>query len=207
MSKFSRIVVLVTALASLFAVMSSTAGATTFTNTNASGTSFHAIGGAGTLAVTRHPGVGSNLTCTASTGTGSIPFGTFTSVSGTVNFNPCSLAGTPSTVACSFVLTPTVFNAGSPAVTNGTAAVNCTASVGGVALCKINGNTPGHYINPGAAAGKVTLTSSSTLTVTHNSGTTCSALLGTTTSGTGHLTEQTLTLQGAIANQPVVASP
>jgi hypothetical protein len=207
MSKFSRIVVLVTALASLFAVMSSSAGATTFTNINSSGTSFHAFGGAGTLTVTRHPGVGSNLTCTASTGTGSIPFGTFTSVTGAVNFNPCSLAGNPSTVICSYTLVPTVFNAGSPAVTNGTATVNCTAYVGGTPLCKITGSTPGHYINPGAAAGKVTLTSSSSLTVTHNSGTTCSALIGTTTSGTGHLTEQTLTLQGALANQPDIASP
>jgi hypothetical protein len=208
MSKFSRIVVLVTALASLFAVMSSTAGATTFTNTG--GTSFHATGGPGTLAVTGSGGT-NNLSCTASTGTGTVAAGTFTSVTGSVTFNPCSLSGTATDVNCTYTLVPTVFNAGSPAVTNGTATVACTASLTtGTALCTINGTTPGHYTNPVLASstvGKLTLTASSSLTVTNNAGSSCSALLGTFTSGVGHLSEQTLQLTGPASGNPFVASP
>ena len=50
MSKISRLVVLAIALASLFAVLSSTAGAVTFTNDG--GTAFHATGSPGTLSAT-----------------------------------------------------------------------------------------------------------------------------------------------------------
>ena len=56
MSRISRLAVLVTALASLFAVLSSTAGAATFTNSGS--TAFTATGGAGTLGITSTAGGG-----------------------------------------------------------------------------------------------------------------------------------------------------
>jgi hypothetical protein len=209
MSKFSRIVVLVTALASLFAVMSSTAGATTFTNTG--GTSFHATGGAGTLTATRHPGVGSNFTCLASTWTGTLPAGVFTSVTGTATYTPCSLGGgNPAHVACTYTLTPTVWTNATQAITNGLAAVTCTMSIGGIPLCHIEGSTPGHYFNPDLpnTVARLTLTASSTLTATHSNGTSsCSLLLGTTPSGPVHLTEQTATLTGPASGNPFITSP
>jgi hypothetical protein len=206
MSKFSRIVVLVTALASLFAVMSSTAGAVTFTNTG--GTSFHAVGGAGTLTATRHPGVGSNLTCTASTATGTVAMD-FTSVTGDVTFTGCTLTANPAHVACHFTLTPVLWTNATQAVTSGSAAVTCTASVGGVPLCHIEGSTPGDYFNPDLpnTTGRLTLTSSSTLTVTHSNGaSSCSSLLGTTPSGPGHLTEQTINLTGPASGNPFIVT-
>jgi hypothetical protein len=207
MSKFSRIVVLVTALASLFAVMSSTAGATTFTNTG--GTSFHAVGGAATLTPTRHPGQGSNLTCLTSTWTGTLPAGAFTSVTGTATYSPCLISGTSWHLGCTYTLFPTTFTAGTQAITSGSAAVTCTVSVGGVPLCHIEGNTPGHYFNPDPpnTVGRLTLTASSTLTMTHASGTTCSTWIGTTTSAPIHMTEQTLSLTGPASGNPFIVSP
>jgi hypothetical protein len=208
MSKFSRIVVLVTALASLFAVMSSTAGATTFRNTG--GTTIHATGGAGTLTATRHPGTGSNLTCTSSTATGSIPLGVFTSVTGDVTFGGCLLTGNPAAVSCHFTLTPTTWTNATQAVTSGTAGVTCSASVGGVPLCHIEGTTPGDYFNPDLpnTVGRLTLTASSSLQVTHSNGaSSCSALLGTTPSGPGHLTEQTINLTSPASSNPFIVSP
>ena len=168
MSKFSRIVVLVTALASLFAVMSPTAGAVTFTNTG--GTVFHATGVGGTLGVTGSGGT-NNISCTASTMSGTVATGVFTSMTGTITFNPCSLAGTPSDVNCSFAFTPLVFTAGSPAVTSGNASVTCVASTTTnppVALCHIEGTTPVHYVNSVSpnVPSRFTLTASSTLRVT-----------------------------------------
>ncbi|HET6505440.1 MAG TPA: hypothetical protein VFG42_01510 [Baekduia sp.] len=202
MSKFSRFVVLVTALASLFAVMSSTAGATTWTNTGA--TSFAATGPGGILAVTGSGGT-NNLTCTGATATGTAA-AVFTTVSGTVTFTPCSISGTATHVACTYTLTPLTFASG---VTTGSAAVTCTAKLAatGTPLCHIAGSTPGHYINPaGSTAGRLTVTASSSLVVTPETGTgsgSCSSLLGTASSGFGHLSEQTFTVSGS---GPVIAA-
>jgi hypothetical protein len=209
MSKFSRIVVLVTALASLFAVLSSTAGAVTFTNTG--GTSFHGTGGAGTLSVTGSGGT-NNLSCTSGTATGTIPAGVFTTVTGTATLSPCSLSGTATHVNCSFTLVPTVFSAGAPAVTSGLGTVTCTARLAatGTPLCHVEGTGPGHYVNPVLpnTVGRVTLTASSTATVTHANGTSsCSSLLGTAASGIGHLAELTATLTGPASSNPFITSP
>src|ERR1044071_3993997 len=68
MSKFARLVVLVTALSSLFAMLSSTAGAVTWHNTG--GTSFHATGGPMT-----YSRASVSLTCSGSTATGAAPGG------------------------------------------------------------------------------------------------------------------------------------
>jgi hypothetical protein len=192
MSRIARFTVLVAALASLFAVLSSTAGAVTWHNTGS--TSFTATGGPGTLAVTGSGGT-NNLTCLNSSATGTAPASAATaiySVTGTVVFGgPCKISGINSYVDCSYTLTGATF--ASP-VTSGNADVTCRAGfVGSAAICHIAGSTPGHYTNPsGATAGKLKVTSSASLTVTgETSATSCSSLLGTATSGVGHLSAGT----------------
>jgi len=194
MSRIARIVVLVTALTSLFAMMSATAGAVTWHNTGS--TTVHATGGAGTLSVGAN-----NLACSASTASATAPassVGTTYSVPGTVTFSPCLLAGQNTFVHCGFTLTGTSFASG---VTTGVADVTCdvrlTASPA-VKLCHIEGTSPGQYINPGATPGRVTLlTSGNGLTVTNGSS---PCTLGT---GAGHLSEQTLTVT-SVAGSPVL---
>ena len=204
MSKFSRIVVLVMALASLLAVMSSTAGAVNFTNTR--GTSFHATGGNGTLSVTGSGGV-NNLSCTAWTATGSVPMGPFASVVGDATFSPCLLSGTPAHIDCHFTLFLVVWTSTVPAVSSGSSTIACVASTTtGVPLCHIHGHPPVHYVNPnGATPGRLTLTPSSTMTVTHANGTSsCGALVGTLSFAVAHLSEQTATLSGSAGSQPFI---
>ena len=154
------------------------AGADTWTNTT--GTAFHATGGNSTLTVTRLPGMGTNLTCTGSTATGTVPMD-FTEVTGEITFSPCSVAGTAMHVNCHFRWTPDSISATVPAVTTGEATVTCViaTTTPQVALRHIEGSVPSHYINPnGATVGRLTLTATNTLTVTHSShipSTTCTA--------------------------------
>jgi hypothetical protein len=205
MNKFSRIVVIVTALASLFAVLSSTAGAVTWTNTG--GTPFHATGGPSTLAVTGSGGT-NNLTCFSSTATGTVAMD-FATVTGTVTYPNCSL-GVSVDIGCTYTLVPTGHSGTVPNVTTGTMVMTCIVSLTtGTALCHIQGSTPAHYVNPVLASstvGRVTLTPSSSLTVTNSSGLSCSFLLGTFTSATGHLSEQTLNLTGPASGNPFIVS-
>ncbi|WP_445148327.1 hypothetical protein [Baekduia sp. Peel2402] len=197
MSKIARIVVLVTALTSLFAVMSSTAGAVTWTNTGS--TVIHATGVGGRLSVGAN-----NLDCTGTTAsaTAAASFvGAVYSVPGTVTFSPCTLAGQNTYVHCGFTLTGSAF--AEPGFTTGVADVTCVArlTANNAALCHIEGSTVGHYINPTAATstpGKVTLTTSTSLTTTNATGSSC--LLGT---GPSHLSEQTITVT-TVAGSPII---
>ncbi|WP_445148269.1 hypothetical protein [Baekduia sp. Peel2402] len=190
MSRIARFAVLVTALASLMGVVSATAGAVTWHNTG--NTAFTAAGGGGTLSVGSN-----NLPCTGSeatgTATGGSVIGTTYSMPGTITFAPCLMAGQPTYVHCGFTLTGASFASG---VTSGVADVKCIAylTANNLQLCNITGTTPASYTNPsGAAKGKFTLSTSGTgLTVSHYFGTSC--LMGT---GTGHLSEQTITIQHA----------
>ncbi|WP_445148214.1 hypothetical protein [Baekduia sp. Peel2402] len=197
MSRTARIVVLVTALTSLFAVMSSTAGAVTWTNTGS--TIIHATGPGGSLTI------GANsLTCTGATAraTAAASFvGSVYSVPGTVTFSPCTLAGQNTYIHCGFTLTGSAF--AEPGSTTGVADVTCDTRLtnGNTKLCHIEGPTVGHYINPTAATstpGKITLTTSSSLITTHASGTSC--IFGT---GPSHLSEQTITVT-SVAGSPII---
>lgn len=196
MSKITRVAVLAVSLMSLFAVLSPTAGAVTWTNTGS--TSVHATSGSGTLHV------GSNsLSCSAATATATAAAdftGTTYSVPGTLAFSPCQLAGQSTYIHCGFTLTGAAFASG---VTTGVADVTCVSrlTATNTALCHIEGGTVFHYINPTSATntpGKITLTTSSTLTVTHSSGTSC--LLGT---GLATLTEQTFGVT-SVAGSPIL---
>jgi hypothetical protein len=185
MSKFARCAVLVAALASLFAVLSSTAGAVTWHNTGS--TAFTATGGPGTLAVGAN-----NLACTASSGTATAPGGstvaTVYNMSFTFTWKPCSLAGQNTFLHCDLRLTGSLFSAG---VTAGSLDLTCDAKLTAsptVGLCHFSGSVPVSFTNPfGATKGKVTLTASNTLVVSNYNTTSCP--LGT---GTGTVSEQTL---------------
>jgi hypothetical protein len=190
MSRIARIAVFIAALTSLFAVMSSTAGAVTWTNTGA--TALHATAGHGVLHI------GSNgLTCQAATATGTAPAHSAAStyaVTGTVVFTPCSLAGQATFIDCNYTLTGTNWASG---VTVGGLDVTCDVRLDigtQPKLCHISGSTPGSYNN---GNGVLTLTQSSTLQIFNASPATCP--LGT---GTGTLTEQTFTTTAA--NRPIL---
>jgi hypothetical protein len=196
MSRIARLVVLGTALTSLFAVMSSTAGAVTWTNTGS--TTIHATGVGFTISVGAN-----NLTCTGTTLTGiaATDFtGTVYSIPATMTYSPCTLAGQATYYHCGLTLTGATFSSG---VTTGAADATCVSrlTASNTPLCHIAGSTPYHYINPTAATstpGRFTLTTSSSLTVSNSSGASC--LLGT---GTAELSEQTITVT-TVAGSPIL---
>ena len=107
-------------------------------------------------------------------------------------------------------MTPIAFAGG---VTNVSLDLHCVVRLQtppNTALCNITGTTPGHYINPTAATstpGKLTLTSSNTLTITNSSDTSCtSAGVPTGAARFVDLSEQTITLT-SVAESPIVTSP
>lgn len=157
MSRISRLVVLVTALASLFAAMASTAGAVTWTNHGS--TSFTATGGGGVL--TSHSGV--NINCSGSDASGDAPLSgtsaTYT-VSGTILFTNCLAAGSPATIECGYSLTATTFTA---PVSTGNVDVTCGLYISGAKLCHIEGQTHGTYTNETAT---LTVTTTTGLAIT-----------------------------------------
>jgi hypothetical protein len=188
MNRLTRIVLLITALTSLLAAMSSTAGAVTWTNTG--NTAVHATGVGGGL----HLG-GNTFSCTGATATGTAPAdvtGAVYSVTGTLTFSPCSLVGQSTTIHCNYTLTGVTHTGGAlGGVTGIVADVTCDIRLTvGIGLCHISGSTPGHYVNPAAAGGtgRLTLTTSTTLVVSNFGSTNCP--LGT---GPGTLTHQALT--------------
>lgn len=195
MSRFSRVVVLITALTSLVAVLSSSAGAVTWTNTG--GTGFHATGTPGTLSI----GV-NKLTCSGSTWTGTAPMSSTTSTiaTGTAVFSPCSLAGQNTFVHCAYTLTGSLFTSG---VTFGATDVTCDARLTAApanSLCHIGGSTPSTYTNPaGTTPGRITLNASAVLVVSDGN---VACPLGT---GTGSLTEQTINLTAPATASPIIS--
>jgi hypothetical protein len=208
MTKTARFAVLVAALASLFAMLTSTAGAITWDNSGS--TAFTATGGAITLAITGSGGT-TNLTCLNSVMTGSAPAdltGWTYLATGTIVFGgPCKITGINSYIHCNYTLTGVLF--ASP-VTTANMDVTCRSGfVGAAAICHISGSTPGSYTNATATTfGKLTLVSSASLTVSGDLGShSCSALLGSLTSGTGHITDQTTTVSsgtGAGTRGPIL---
>ena len=172
MTRAMRVVVLVTALMSLFAAVSTTAGAVTWHNTG--DTAFTATGGAATPAAT-----GESVTCSSSDfrgTTGASPFvgATWAAATGTGAFTGCKLAGVTTAITCAYTFTATAWAAGPPSVTSGVADATCALAQGGVTVCHIEGATPGTYTNPsGTTKGKLTLSASNTLKTTNPASGTC----------------------------------
>jgi hypothetical protein len=191
MSKLMRITVLVVSLMSLLGVMSSSAGAVTWTNDG--DTSFTATGGPGTLS-----GGGLSLVCSSAhaTGmTGTAPFaGTiWDAATGEATFNNCSIAGISTAVNCTYTLTAQTWSAGPPAVTSGNIDATCNVTQGGTKICHVEGQTAGHYTNPTATSfGTLVLTESNTLKTTNATG---SCPLGNNTNVT--LSQQDFKLENA----------
>jgi hypothetical protein len=171
MSRFARLAVLAASLLSLFAVLSSTAGAVTWHNTG--DTHFAATGGAGTLSSTAV-----TLGCTGSDVTGRVtgaePFvGATLSVDATIGFTGCTLSGQSFGVECGVTFTGTSWTAGAPAVTSGAVDVTCGFYLSGTKLCHLEGQIPAHYVNAsGTAAGRLTVTTGA-LTTTNGSVSSC----------------------------------
>jgi hypothetical protein len=168
MSKIMRMCVLVASLMSLFAVMSSTAGAVTWSNDG--GTAFTATSGPGTLS-----GGGSSLACASGDATGTAATGpfvgaTWTAASGTVRFTTCNIGGIPHNVHCRYTLTATGQSV--PSVTNGNVDVTCDVNLVANKICHIEGSVPGHYVNPPSPRVIITHAASG-LTPTDVSGDSC----------------------------------
>lgn len=141
MSRISRLVVLVTALTSLFGVSTSTAGAVTWTNDGV--TAFTATGGVGTLTAT---GV-TFFACVGADASGSAPASATTatySISGTISYTGCFVAGTVSTIDCGYTLTATTV---AQPLVSGSLDLTCGVYFSGTKLCHIGGNVPATYTN------------------------------------------------------------
>jgi hypothetical protein len=191
MSRITRFAVLAAALMSLFAVLSSSAGATTWHNRG--GTSFTGTGGAGTLSVT-----GVQLRCAASDATGTAPaFSTSLTyvVTGTVAFTGCSI-GIPLSIDCAYSLTVT--NAAVNHIFSGNADATCDVrDTSGSKICHIEGSTPASYRNPETGlTAQLVLTTSTTLRMT-NGDATHNCPLGA--GEPAHLTQQTLSVTSSPA--------
>ena len=155
MSKFSRVIVLVVGLMSVFAAMAGAASATTWTNSG--DTAFTATTGASSLST-----ASATLSCTSgsASGTATTPqvSATYT-VSGNLSYASCRLGLITTTVNCTYTLTGNSLSAG---VTTGTIAVVCRDTVAG---CNITGTITGRYTNASAStAGSLAVNGSSGLT-------------------------------------------
>ena len=167
MSTSQRLVTLITALASLLAVASPTAGAVTWHNTG--GTAFHATGGPMTYSR------GSvSLTCAGSTATGTAPGGTTVAqhhnLTGTITYSLCLMSGQSMYVHCHFNFTGQIQPVATGPVA-GSMGLTCITRLAETStpLCHIEGSTPGTYINSsGANPGRVTLSASNVLTMTNS---------------------------------------
>ena len=154
MSRLTRVVVLAAALASLFAALTSAAGAATWDNSGS--TSFTATGGPATLSVgsVMVPWTSADLTGVSPTSSTTGDLAT-----GTTTLTNCSLGGALCHGACTYTLTAASQSGG---VSSGTVDVTCDLFVFGVAACHVAGTTPGSYTNPvGTTKGKLTLAHSS----------------------------------------------
>jgi hypothetical protein len=171
MSRLTHFAVLVAAMMSLFAMLSSSAGAVTWHNTG--DTAFTASSTtASSLSVT-----GVFLTCTGGDATGTAPAGpvsgtTYTLATGSMSFTNCLGLSLPTPITCGYSLTTSTAPVG--LVFSGTADILCSVTQFGTEICKIEGQTASSYTNPsGTTAGKLTLSHSSTLRTTNGTGGTC----------------------------------
>ena len=166
MSNLARCVVLVTAVTSLFAVTSSTAGAVTWDNSG--NTTFTATSGPSLLSST-----GVTLNCSGATATGVAPnnvVGLAYAVSGTATFSSCTLAGISTGVDCGYTFTGT---SQSGSVTSGNVDLTCGVYQFGAKICHIGGSMASSYTNPVGGAGVLTLTTGGTLRSSNPGGFSC----------------------------------
>jgi hypothetical protein len=195
MSRISRVVVFVTALMSVFAVLSSSASAiSTWKSTNT--TAFTADGNPISIS-----GNGKTISCTGASLTGAVSALDFTgaiwtnAIHGNITYSGCVLAGSPYALTCTYS-----FNANGITGTQvaGTLNLNspngCRAAVGGVFACVFEGGEPETYDNPPDA--KMT-SPAGTLTVTNGGAVPCPLIVPPSTHGVATVTATTFTVTGA----------
>jgi hypothetical protein len=185
MSRIMQFAVLVMALLSLSAVVSSTAGAVTWHNTG--NTSFTATGGTATV-----QSANATIHCNDVRATGASLLVTLENdiATGTATFTSCSIPSLVSSgvhMACNYTLTGISATA---TVVTGTADFHCVATIPFFPSCTITGSAASTYTNPTASAtGRLHRAHSSTVTV---SGSGCLLSQGQAT-----LSAQTLTITSA----------
>jgi hypothetical protein len=183
MSRISRSAVLVAALTSLFAALSSSAGATTWHNRG--GTNFTATGGAATLSVT---GVQLRWTNSDLTGTAPALSTALTyAIPMTSNWTGLTISGIPYTSHCNYTFTTT--NAAVNHIFSGSMDVTCEVrDPAGQKVCHIEGQTPTTYRNPETGLGAQFVPATSTTLRTTNGSASASCPLGA--GEPTHLTQQ-----------------
>jgi hypothetical protein len=190
MSKIARFTVLMVGLSSLFAVLSSTAGAVTWHNRG--DTTFTATGGTGTLSST-----GVTLGCPGADGSGTVPAtplvaGTL-QIAGTVTFTGCTLSGQSIGLDCGYAFTVTTQP--SVGVSSGAVDVTCGVYLAGLKICHISGASTATYTNPsGATAGTFVMGTNNNLAFSNGSVGTCPAGNG----DKGHLTALTFRISDSV---------
>jgi hypothetical protein len=159
MSKFTRLVVLISGLMVLCGIAVPTAGAASWTNSG--DTAFTATTGPSTLTAN-----GTTLICTGGTMTGTAPAsaaGPTYPASGSLNYSGCRLAIIGVAVSCSWTFLGTSVSGPIPLRVSGTIAVNCTVTGG----CRISGTVTVTYTNPipGITSGSFFISANQSLVV------------------------------------------
>jgi hypothetical protein len=138
MSKFSRVVVLVTGVMAFCGALAGAASATSWTNTG--DTAFTATSGPTTISAG-----GASLSCTNWSVTGTAPRtepGPNYTITGTMGCPNFRLGVVTSSISCSY--TVTLSSPVTSGVTRGTMSMNCLEAALG---CRITGTIPGQYTN------------------------------------------------------------
>ena len=147
MSRGARVAVLVSALISLFTVLSTASEAVTWHSLG--DTSFTATTGPSTLSST-----GVDFTCPSGTAVGTVAAAPFIGVTwpafhGTITRTGCRLIGQDSSMDCSYTLTAQGHSGGViGGVTNGTLDVTCSVYIVGTKFCHVHGSVSATYTNP-----------------------------------------------------------
>lgn len=149
MGKTTRLCVLVVSLLSVLGGLASSAAAVHWHNSGS--TTFTGSGAAGTLSVT-----GITVSCSTAHATGTVPVtttGTVFRSNGTVSFTGCTVAGSPWTLDCSYVMTGTAQDGvGMGSIITGTTDITCDSYSSNVKLCHAGGTINGSYSNTVPAA-------------------------------------------------------
>lgn len=148
MSRVAQIAVLVAALLSLFAMLSSSAGAVTWHNSGA--TTLHATMGQSTLSSTSAGLVcpsGGTFTGTVAATPAVVLAGDWAAITGTASWSNCTLGVPGYAVDCGYTFTASTWAAGPPANTGGLVDVTCGVYLSGTKFCHIEGAVGAIYTN------------------------------------------------------------
>lgn len=202
MSRIARIAVAVTALLSLFGVVSSSASAATWHNSGS--TTVHATAGSVTFSSTSAGlacPAGGTMSGTVSATPAVVPVGKWLAMTGTTTWTGCTLGVSGYTVDCPWTFTADSLEQGQPAITHGTKDFTCGVYLAGTKFCDFHGTIETHYVNPESdvSPGYFVDTTGGTWKPTNTSTGTCPLGNG----DLGHASVTTFTLTSA-AGSPIL---